>query len=198
MDVINLRIAMAQINTTVGDIDGNAKKIIEYIEKAEGLKADIVVFPELSVTGYPPEDLLMKADFIRGNKESLKKIAKKTKNITAIVGFADKKDDAVYNAAGILNNGKIKGVYYKIYLPNYGVFDEKRYFEPGNECPVYVISGVKVGVNVCEDIWYDVGPTEVQREAGAELIVNINGSPYDVGKQGFRQHLLTSRAVHNR
>src|SRR3989304_5899137 len=169
MDVINLRIAMAQINTTVGDIDGNAKKIIEYIEKAEGLKAAIVVFPELSVTGYPPEDLLLKADFIRGNKESLKKIPKKTKNITAIVGFADKRDSDVYNAAGILNNEKIKGVYYKIYLPNYGVFDEKRYFQHGNECPVFVINGVVRGINICEDIWYYDGPPRWQvKKGGAE------------------------------
>ena len=198
MDVINLRIAMAQINTTVGDIDGNAKKIIEYIEKAEGLKADIVVFPELSVTGYPPEDLLLKADFIRGNKESLKKIAKKTKNITAIVGFADKKDDAVYNAAGILNNGKIKGVYYKIYLPNYGVFDEKRYFQPGNECPVFVINGVVTGINICEDIWYYDGPPRWQvKKGGAGLIINISSSPYHAGKGGIRKRMLSKRAREN-
>ena len=198
MDVINLRIAMAQINTTVGDIDGNAKKIIEYIEKAEGLKADIVVFPELSVTGYPPEDLLLKADFIRGNKESLKKIAKKTKNITAIVGFADKRDSNVYNAAGILNNGKIKGVYYKIYLPNYGVFDEKRYFQPGNECPVFVINGVVTGINICEDIWYYDGPPRWQvKKGGAELIINISSSPYHAGKGGIRKRMLSKRAREN-
>ena len=198
MDVINLRIAMAQINTTVGDIDGNAKKIIEYIEKAEGLKADIVVFPELSVTGYPPEDLLLKADFIRGNKESLKRIAKKTKNITAIVGFADKRDSDVYNAAGILNNGKIKGVYYKIYLPNYGVFDEKRYFQPGNECPVFVINGVVTGINICEDIWYYDGPPRWQvKKGGAELIINISSSPYHAGKGGIRKRMLSKRAREN-
>src|SRR3990167_7151691 len=198
MDVINLRIAMAQINTTVGDIDGNAKKIIEYIEKAEGLKADIVVFPELSVTGYPPEDLLLKADFIRGNKESLKKIAKKTKNITAIVGFADKRDSDVYNAAGILNNEKIKGVYYKIYLPNYGVFDEKRYFQHGNECPVFVINGVVTGINICEDIWYYDGPPRWQvKKGGAELIINISSSPYHAGKGGIRKRMLSKRAREN-
>ncbi len=197
MDMINLRVAMAQINTTVGDLDGNAKKIIEYIEKAEGLKADIVVFPELAVTGYPPEDLLLKADFIRGNKESLKKIAKKTKNITAIVGFADKQD-AVYNAAGILNNGKIKGVYYKIFLPNYGVFDEKRYFQSGKECPVFLINGVTTGINICEDIWYYDAPSRWQaKKGGAELIINISSSPYHAGKGGIRKRMLSKRAREN-
>ncbi|OGW04232.1 MAG: NAD+ synthase [Nitrospinae bacterium RIFCSPLOWO2_12_39_16] len=198
MDVINLRIAMAQINTTVGDLDGNSRKIIEYIEKAEEFKADIVVFPELSVTGYPPEDLLLKADFIRGNKEHLKYIAKKTKGITAIVGFADKSGDTVYNAAGILNNGKFKGVYYKIYLPNYGVFDEKRYFQPGSECPVFVINGVVTGVNICEDIWYYDGPPRWQAKKGrAELIINISSSPYHAGKGGIRKRMLSKRAREN-
>lgn len=198
MDVINLRIAMAQINTTVGDIDGNSKKIIEYIERAEEFKADIVVFPELAVTGYPPEDLLLKADFIKGNKESLKRIAKKTKNITAIVGFADKRDSDVYNAAGILNKGKIKGIYYKIYLPNYGVFDEKRYFQPGRECPVFMINGVVTGINICEDIWYYDGPPRWQaKKGGADLIINISSSPYHAGKGGIRKRMLSKRAREN-
>ncbi|MBI3600452.1 MAG: NAD+ synthase [Nitrospinae bacterium] len=204
--MINLRIAMAQINTTVGDLEGNAGKIIEYIERAESIKADVVVFPELSVPGYPPEDLLLKEDFIRGNKEYLKKITKKTKGITAIVGFADKpalskaegKDNAVYNAAGILNNGKIKAIYHKIYLPNYGVFDEKRYFQSGKECPVFVINGVITGINICEDIWYYDGPPRWQaKRGGAELIINISSSPYHAGKGGIRKRMLSGRAREN-
>jgi NAD+ synthase (glutamine-hydrolysing) len=189
---------MAQINTTVGDLEGNAGKIIEYIERAKSVKADVVVFPELSVTGYPPEDLLLKADFVKGNKEYLKKIAKKTKGITAVVGFADKKDNAVYNAAGVLNNGKIKGIYHKIYLPNYGVFDEKRYFQSGRECPVFVIKGVITGINICEDIWYYEGPPRWQaKKGGAELIINISSSPYHAGKGGIRRRMLSGRAREN-
>ena len=188
---------MAQINTTVGDLEGNSRKIIEYIEKAEEFKADIVVFPELAVTGYPPEDLLLKTDFIKLNREYLRKIARKTKYITAIVGFADK-SDAIYNAAGILNNGKVRGVYHKTYLPNYGVFDEKRYFQSGKECPVFVINGVVTGVNICEDIWYYDGPPRWQaRYGGAELIINISSSPYHAGKGGVRKRMLSKRAMEN-
>ena len=174
----SLRIAVAQINTTVGDLGGNTKKIIEYIKKASKFKTDIVIFPELAITGYPPEDLLLREDFVSENKEYLKKIAKETKRLTAIVGFADKKD-AIYNAAAVLNKGKIKGVYHKIYLPNYAVFDEKRYFQPGQECPVFIINGIVTGINICEDIWYHEGPPRWQaKKGGAELIINISSSPY--------------------
>ncbi|MBI4378429.1 MAG: NAD+ synthase [Nitrospinae bacterium] len=200
-----LRIAMAQINTTVGDLDGNAKKIIENIEKASEFRADIVVFPELAVTGYPPEDLLLKADFIRENKKYLNMIAKAAKDITAIVGFADKSvlnkgegKYAVYNAAAILSNGKMRGVYHKIYLPNYGVFDEKRYFQPGKECPVFIINGVAAGINICEDIWYYEGPARWQvKSGGAELIINISASPYHAGKGEERKRMLLKRAREN-
>mgnify|MGYP001589567029 FL=1 len=200
-----LRIAMAQINTTVGDLDGNARKIIENIEKASEFRADIVVFPELAVTGYPPEDLLLKADFIRENKKYLNMIAKAAKDITAIVGFADKSvlnkgegKYAVYNAAAILSNGKMRGVYHKIYLPNYGVFDEKRYFQPGKECPVFIINGVAAGINICEDIWYYEGPARWQvKSGGAELIINISASPYHAGKGEERKKMLLKRAREN-
>lgn len=196
---------MAQINTTVGDLEGNAKKIIQYIEKADSIRADIVIFPELAITGYPPEDLLLREDFIKGNREYLNKVAKKARGITAIVGFADKPpmskaewENAVYNTAGILHSGKIKGVYHKIFLPNYGVFDEKRYFQPGEECPVFEINGVVAGINICEDIWYYEGPPRWQsKKGGAELIINISSSPYHVGKGDVRKEILSRRAIEN-
>jgi len=195
--VSSLRIAVAQINTTVGDLGGNTKKIIEYIKKASKFKTDIVIFPELAITGYPPEDLLLREDFVSENKEYLKKIAKETKRLTAIVGFADKKD-AIYNAAAVLNKGKIKGVYHKIYLPNYAVFDEKRYFQPGQECPVFIINGIVTGINICEDIWYHEGPPRWQaKKGGAELIINISSSPYHSGKGELRKKMISERAREN-
>ncbi|MBM3935364.1 MAG: NAD+ synthase [SAR202 cluster bacterium] len=191
-----LRLALAQINTTVGDLKGNTSKIIEHIERARDAKADIVAFPELAVTGYPPEDLLFKPQLIRENIERMKEVARATKGIAAVVGFVDANSDA-YNAAAIAHNGEIVGVYHKMHLPNYGVFDEDRYFKPGTECPVFVINGTPVGVNICEDIWYAIGPTVVQRAAGAEVIVNINGSPFHAGKRDFREKMLTTRAADN-
>lgn len=201
----SLRIAVAQINTTVGDLRGNTKKIIEYIKKASRFKTDIVIFPELAITGYPPEDLLLREDFVSENKEYLKKIAKETKRLTAIVGFADKSalsraegKDAIYNAAAILNKGKVKGVYHKIYLPNYAVFDEKRYFQPGEECPVFIINGIVTGINICEDIWYHEGPPRWQaKKGGAELIINISSSPYHSGKGELRKKMISERAREN-
>ena len=189
--------AMAQINPTVGDLEGNAAKIIEYIEMARSLKADLVAFTELAVPGYPPEDLLFKPQFIRDNLRYLDKVVKASRGIAVVVGFADEKEGKLYNAAALACDGKLVHVYHKMFLPNYGVFDEKRYFEAGRECPVYTIGGVDVGVNVCEDIWYEVGPTNVQCQAGAELIVNINGSPYHAGKSGYRHEMLAKRAVDN-
>lgn len=202
----SLRIAVAQINTIVGDLGGNTKKIIEYIKKASKFKTDIVIFPELAITGYPPEDLLLREDFVSENKEYLKKIAKETKRLTAIVGFADTflnpkgtgKKDAIYNAAAVLNKGKIKGVYHKIYLPNYAVFDEKRYFQPGQECPVFIINGIVTGINICEDIWYHEGPPRWQaKKGGAELIINISSSPYHSGKGELRKKMISERAREN-
>ena len=191
------RLAMAQMNTTVGDLDGNTDVILRYIDEARVLGADLVAFPEMALTGYPPEDLLFKPRFIQDSLRYRDEIVAHTQGIAVVLGCVDF-GQHLHNAAAVAYDGKLVGVYHKIYLPNYGVFDEKRYFQPGCECPVYVINGVNVGVNVCEDIWYDTGPTEVQREAGAELIVNINGSPYHAGKQGFRErHILAPRATHN-
>ena len=191
-----LRLAMAQINATVGDLEGNTQKIIEYIEKACDLGADLVAFPELAVPGYPPEDLLLKPQFIQDNIGQMREIAEAARDIVVVVGFVDAESD-IYNSAAVATNGRQVGVYHKMHLPNYGVFDEDRYFKAGNRCPVYVINGTPVGVNICEDIWSATGPTVVQRAAGAEVIVNINGSPFHAGKRSFREKMLATRAADN-
>ena len=191
-----LRLAMAQINTTVGDLDGNTARILEYVSKARSQQADIVVFPEMAITGYPPEDLLFKPSFIQSNIERMREVVSHSQGITVVVGFVDSQGD-IYNAAAVAHDGQLLGVYHKIYLPNYGVFDEDRYFKAGSQCPVFVVNGIHIGVNICEDIWYALGPTAAQREAGAEVIVNINASPYHAGKLGFRERMLATRAADN-
>ena len=190
------RLALAQIDVAVGDLKGNAKKIIEYVDQARELKADLVAFPEMALPGYPPEDLLFKPQFIKENLAYLDQIKAASKGIAVITGFIDVDRD-VYNAAAFIFDGEIIGKYHKMYLPNYGVFDEDRYFKVGTECPVYVINGTPVGVNICEDIWHATGPMVVQRAAGAELIVNINGSPFHAGKRSFREKMLATRAADN-
>ena len=188
-----LRIAMAQINTTVGDFDGNVKKILGAIDTARTFKADIITLPELAICGYPPEDLLFKPQFIQANLQSLQKIIETSNGITVVVGFVDSDGD-IYNAAALISDGKLIGTYHKIYLPNYGVFDENRYFRAGNECPVYVINGIGIGINVCEDIWYEAGPATVQAYSGAEVIINISASPYHRGKGESREKMIATRA----
>lgn len=190
-----IRISLAQINPTVGDLRSNVKKIISYIKKAKTLKTDIVVFPELAVTGYPPEDLLLKPQFVKDNIEALDETKKASEGITTIVGFVDREDDGLYNAAAVISNGRLIDVYHKKYLPNYGVFDEFRYFQPGRRYPVYSLAGINIGVNICEDIWHEKGPAKVQALSGADIIVNINASPYCMGKISFRKETLVSRAL---
>ena len=190
------RLAMAQMNATVGDFDGNSERIITSIHEARALGADLIAFPELALPGYPPEDLLLKPQFIRENRERLGLIAAECRDIAAVVGYIDADAD-IYNAAALIHDGEIVGSYRKMYLPNYGVFDEDRYFAAGSECPVYTVNGSPVGVNICEDIWYATGPAVVQRAAGAELIVNINGSPFHAGKRAFREKMLATRASDN-
>jgi NAD+ synthase (glutamine-hydrolysing) len=188
---------MAQINTTVGDLEGNTKKILQYIEQARHLGVDLITFPELAITGYPPEDLLLMPQFVNENLDYLKEIIKATSGICVIVGFVDKKDD-LYNAAAIINNGTLAGVYHKIYLPNYGVFDENRYFQGGNEIPVFNLGETAIGLNICEDMWYPEGPTTTQTlKGGAELIVNISASPYHAEKGNSRKRMLATRAADN-
>ena len=191
------RLALAQVNPTVGDIAGNTDIVLRRIEEARAAQADLVALPELMLTGYPPEDLLLKPSFIRDNIAALERVVAASKGIAVVVGFVNSEGNQVYNAAAVAHNGKLAGVYHKVYLPNYGVFDEDRYFKPGRVCPVYTINGVAVGVNICEDIWYALGPVPLQREAGAEVIVNINGSPFHAGKFASRERMLGTRAADN-
>jgi len=187
---------MAQINTTVGDFQGNTQKILEAIAHGRSLGVDLLAFPELAVCGYPPEDLLLKPQFIKENLRAIKKMEKHTSGLTIIVGFVDAQGD-IYNAAAVIHDGKLAGIYHKIYLPNYGVFDENRYFQAGQDCPVYTVAGVGVGVNICEDIWYKAGPATIQAYSGAEIIVNISASPYHFGRLKFRERMLATRAADN-
>ena len=190
------RLALAQINTTVGDIPGNTSLMLEYLERAREAGADLVAFPEMATTGYPPEDLLFKTSFIRDNIAARDKIVSAAKDIAVVIGYVHLGGD-ISNAAALGYNGHLIDSYFKMHLPNYGVFDEDRYFKRGDTCPVYVIDGVGVGINICEDIWYPVGPIAVQREAGAELIVNINASPFHAGKRAYREKMIATRAADN-
>lgn len=200
-----IRIALAQINSTVGDLEGNIRKIEDYIKEAKKAECHIVAFPELAITGYPPEDLLLKPQFIKDNLEILEEVERNTSGITAIVGFVDRKSDStskdgasIYNAAAIIHDRRLVDIYHKILLPNYGVFDEFRYFKAGKKYPVYTIDDILIGVNICEDIWFPEGPTKSQAQAGAKLIININGSPYHAGKRLLREKMLLSRAKENK
>jgi NAD+ synthase (glutamine-hydrolysing) len=188
-----MRVGIAQINSTVGDLSGNTKKIMESIDQAKSLGVDLLTFPELAITGYPPEDLLLKPQFIRQNKESLNKIIEHSSGIAVVVGFVDIDGD-IYNAAAVVYDKKLVGVYHKFYLPNYGVFDENRYFQAGRECPVFIIYGVGIGITICEDMWYEAGPAIVQAYAGARVLINISASPYHAGKGLFRERMLATRA----
>ncbi len=192
-----LRIALCQANFTVGDIPGNEKKIVRLIQRARRRNVDIVTFPELAITGYPPEDLLLKTQFIQDNLAALERIAITSNGITAIVGFADYSDDA-FNAAAVLHDGRISGVYHKNHLPNYGVFDERRYFQEGERPLILNCQGYPVGLTICEDIWYSGGPADIACFAGgALLIINISSSPYSVEKCANRERMLTTRAADN-
>ena len=191
------RIALAQINVTVGDLSGNTEKILDCVGQAREAGANLVAFPELTVPGYPPEDLLLKPQFLVENRQCMEQIAKASEGIGVVVGFADFVGSEVYNAAAVAYDGQLVGTYHKQFLPNYGVFDEDRYFRSGDACPVYVLDGTPVGVNICEDIWYAVGPSVVQRSVGAEVIVNINGSPFHAGKWRSREKMLATRASDN-
>jgi NAD+ synthase (glutamine-hydrolysing) len=190
----SLRVALAQINTTIGDMDGNVRKISGYLEQARDLRADVVSFPELTITGYPPEDLLLRSGFVDENLEALHSVVTNVGGITAVVGFVDRDGSGIYNAAAVIHDGSLVCVYRKQRLPNYGVFDEKRYFSAGIENPVLTIGGTAVGVNICEDIWFPGDPTEAQARGGGKVIVNINGSPYHAGKVRARQEMLAQRA----
>lgn len=191
-----IRIALAQINTTVGDFAGNTAKIIASIEQAKRAGADIVAVPELALTGYPPEDLLLKPQFIAANRKVLDEVIAASKGIISIVGFVDRTTD-IHNAAAVICDGELKAVYRKNFLPNYSVFDEYRYFDAGQTAPIFAYGEVLFGVNICEDIWYPGGPTQVQALAGAQIIINISASPYHAGKGKDRERMLATRAEDN-
>ena len=207
------RIAMVQMNPTVGDITGNTRLIKAWIKDARKVKADLVAFPELAVTGYPPEDLLLKPGFVDDNRRAMDEIARECSGIVAVVGYvgqgmmvraksgppsvvsADRHE--LYNAAAIIADRHPVATYRKWLLPNYGVFDEGRYFHPGQRLPLVGLRGVTIAVNICEDIWFPDGPTRAQAAAGADVIVNINASPFHMGKSRFREQMLVTRAREN-
>jgi NAD+ synthase (glutamine-hydrolysing) len=188
-----LTAALAQINPTVGDLEGNAAKIREGLARAKEAGAQLVVFPELVLTGYPPEDLLLKTDFLDATERVLAALASEAKDIVALVGYPERADD-VYNSAAVLADGRVAGVYRKIYLPNYSVFDEQRYFQSGNEGGLIEVNGVPIGLTVCEDIWEPGPPATDEALAGARVVVNLSASPYHAGKGLEREAMLVQRA----
>ena len=192
----SIRISIAQINTSVGNIEANESKIIQYIKQASNQGSDIVIFPELAITGYPPEDLLHKPHFVEKNMISARKIAQSTENICAVYGFVES-DNKLYNSAAVSHDGELISTSRKTLLPNYGVFDEKRHFSTGENPDIYAIAGLNIGINICEDIWFDSGPTKTQSELGAELILNINASPYHQNKNLDRVKMLSEKAKNN-
>lgn len=202
----NLRIGLAQLNPTVGDLTGNRALIIDAYQRAVDAGCDLVAFPELSIIGYPPEDLVLKPGFVRDNRAVLEELAALTTRCVAVIGFVDVGQGhdpgsgrpRIHNAAAVCANGAVKSVYHKRLLPNYDVFDEERTFEPGRgDHRVVEVSGVKVGISICEDIWHPDGPVSEQAALGARVNININGSPFHVGKLAERERMLSQRARDN-
>lgn len=192
---MKLRIALAQINVTVGALDQNRRRIAERMAQARDGGAAMVLFPELAVTGYPPEDLLFKPAFVRDARRAADSLAASSRGLTAVVGFLDQdRDGVLYNAAAVYSQGRRRAVYRKMILPNYGVFDEKRYFTPGTRPLVLECAEGKIGISICEDIWVEHGPCRVESSAGARLLLNISASPYHAGKRLERERLLAARA----
>lgn len=190
----SIRIALAQVNPTVGDLEGNRAIVERAIEDARRWGADVVAAPELVLTGYPPEDLVLRPSFVADNLESLQKLAPVTHGIAAVVGFIDRDGDRVFNAAALISDGEIRGVYHKHLLPNYGVFDEERYFGAGEGILLGRLGDVTLGITICEDVWKPEGPHDACAAAGADIVININGSPYHRGKGRERVEMLTRRA----
>jgi NAD+ synthase (glutamine-hydrolysing) len=191
-----LRLGLAQMNATVGALDGNVERIRAQLERARSGGVDIVAFPELAVCGYPPEDLLLKPAFVQANREAIEALAPATRGMTAVIGFVDRRFD-LFNAAAVLHDGEWIGSYHKQRLPNYGVFDELRYFKPGRGELLVCVHGAWVGISVCEDIWLPGGPVGRLSRAGADIIVNVNASPFHRGKWRDRHRMLATRASDN-
>ena len=204
MNTKKIRLTAAQLSFSVGAIQENKSKIIDTLEQSEKIQSDIVIFPELSITGYPPEDLLLRESFIGKNFAVLEEIAEYSGSSSAIVGFVDRSlnedstdnyDRKISNAAAIVQNGDVKGIYHKCFLPNYSVFDEARYFAKGSSpADLFWYEDVAIGINICEDIWIDNGPAEMQVQAGASIIVNINASPFDINKTNSRRNKVMEKA----
>ena len=193
----NVRVGLAQFNPVVGDIAGNSRRIREMYATADAAGCDIVVFPELSITGYPPEDLVLKSGFVAENQQAMRDIVAATQGCVAVFGFVDGSIGTLANSAAIASKGILHGTYNKQLLPNYSVFDEDRYFTAGTSFSLFAIAGVHVGVTICEDIWQADGPVQQQAKAGATLNININGSPYHRGKFDERQQMVSERAQTN-
>src|SRR2546421_290607 len=191
-----MRLALCQINTTVGDISGNVERIRQGLRAAREAAPDLVLFPELALTGYPPEDLLLREHFLADARAALEQLAEDTLGLVAVVGFPERAED-VYNAAAVLADGKVHATYRKVYLPNYGVFDEQRYFQAGEDGAVIDLGGHRVGLTVCEDIWEPGPPASDEALAGATLLVNISASPYRQGKGAERERMFAQRARAN-
>ena len=191
-----MRLALCQINATVGDIAGNAQRISDGIRDGAQQGAHLVLFPELALTGYPPEDLLLKEHFLADAATALGQLARETRDVVAIVGFPERAED-VYNSAAVLADGAVHAVYRKVYLPNYGVFDEQRYFQAGEAGAVFDLDAQRIGLTVCEDIWEPGPPASDEALAGARLILNISASPYHAGKGAEREHMFAQRAREN-
>jgi NAD+ synthase (glutamine-hydrolysing) len=189
-----LRVALAQVNPTVGDIRGNARLVADNISRARDEGAGLVVFPELTLSGYPPEDLLLKTSFLDAAAGAVEELAAQTHGIAAVVGFPERAED-VYNAAAVLADGEVVAVYRKIYLPNYGVFDEQRYFQSGSEAAIVELNGVPIGITICEDIWEPGPPAMTEALGGAQVIVNLSASPYRADYGRARERMLVQRAI---
>ena len=189
-----IRVALGQLNFTVGDIDGNAARSVEAIRRSTQMGAQVLVLPELALTGYPPEDLVLKSGFVPANQRALEAVASHTGDLLTVVGFVDADEEHLYNAAAICHGGEVKAIYRKQLLPNYGVFDERRYFEPGDRHTLIDTHHGVVGVCVCEDIWSPTGPAISQGDAGAQVMLNINASPFHKGKIDERANMLGERA----
>ena len=195
-----LTVGLSQLNPLVGDLLGNEAAILADYAKAEEAGCDVVVYPELTITGYPPEDLLLKKAFVRDNELAVERIAKATKGCAALIGFVKADGDQLFNAVALCRNGGVQGVYLKQLLPNYAVFDEDRYFTPGPAtingatAGLFSLDGVTVGVTICEDIWYADGPVAAQAASGARIMLNLNASPFHEGKNVQREQMLSTRA----
>jgi len=194
-----MRIAGSQIDLVVGDLEGNTARIIEEMEWATAEAADVLLLPELAIPGYPPEDLILRPAFVDRNREIVERLAHRSGDVVTVVGFVDSVEGSaergVANAVAVLGHGRVLGVYHKVLLPNYGVFDEERYFVPGtNPGKLWDLSGVPVGISICEDIWSASGPPAIQAKAGAKILLNVNGSPFHRGKGAERERMLADRA----